>query len=90
MRTPRTRRGTARRTIAVLVVAGALAALAADASSSSSSLTGAALEAAKGAVCSQLTAASAMLGQAEAGQSGDLQPRAESVASSLETAAGAL
>ena len=41
-------------------------------------------------MCSQLTAASTSLGEAAAGQSGDLQTRAESLASSLQTAAGAL
>jgi hypothetical protein len=90
MRAPRIRRGTARRWIAVLVVAGALAACSSDASSSSSSLTGAALEAAKGAVCSNLIATSSALGSAVAGQTGELQTKAESLASGLLTAAGAL
>jgi hypothetical protein len=89
MHMPRTRR-TVRGSIAVIVVAGTLAACSSDASSTSSSLTVEALGAAKGAVCANLTAASSALGSAEAGQPGELQTKAESLASGLQTAAGAL
>lgn len=83
-------RRTVRRSIAVLAVAGALAACSSDASSTSTSLAVEALGAAKGAVCENLTDASSALGSAEAGQTGELQTKAESLASGLQTAAGAL
>jgi len=89
MRTPRTRRGTALRLAAIVATAGTLAACSSSASSTSTSLAGAAVESAKAAVCSQLTDASTTLGEAASGQTGDLQMKAESLATGLLTAAGA-
>ena len=77
--------------IAVLVVAGALAACSSDASSTSSSARPAARSRRRRRRCARkLTAASTAVGEAQAGQTGDLQTKAESLASGLNTAAGAL